>query len=391
MACGASSGVKCLAVGLLAGLFVTAGVTESMAGRGYRLKRTSFSALPGWKDDHHAAAYDAFRRSCTQKLETNGFRRSHGLKAVCREVVKSGRQLSDRQARKFFERWFNPYLVVAHGSSKGLFTGYFEPEYSGTKTKTGKRQVPVLSAPENLTPVTRRVKGFPAALTAALQTGKGLKALPTRKGIENGKLDKLVRPIVWLDDPVDAFFLHIQGSGRIRLNEGGTVRLAFAGRNGHPYSSIGKKLLKTGILKKHELSMRSVQAWLRANPVKARKIMHANKSYIFFREIDLDEHLGPIGGQGVPLTAGRSLAIDRRYHRYGTPIWLDTRLPNADGSKYTRYRRMMIAQDTGAAIRGPIRGDIFFGTGPEAGEIAGRVKERGTLHVLLPKLKRKRR
>ena len=173
--------------------------------------------------------------------------------------------------------------------------------------------------------------------------------------------------------------------------DGGTVRLAFAGRNGHPYSSIGRKLQRSGILKKNELSMQSVQGWLRNNPIQARKILHSNKSYIFFREIELDNSLGPIGAQGIPLTAGRSLAIDRRFHRLGLPIWLDTRIPDENGRNAKKYRRIMIAQDTGAAIKGAIRGDIFFGTGDKAGAVAGRVKERGRMHVLLPKSRKKKR
>ncbi|HHK75077.1 MAG TPA: murein transglycosylase, partial [Rhizobiales bacterium] len=167
-------------------------------------------------------------------------------------------------------------------------------------------------------------------------------------------------------------------------------RLGFAGRNGHPYSSIGKTLLKKGILKPNELSMKSVQNWLRTHPKKARKILHANKSYIFFREIELDADLGPIGGEGVPLSARRSLAIDRRYHAYGLPLWVDTKLPAEDGKTSTPFRHLLIAQDTGAAIKGAIRGDIFFGTGKTAGEIAGRVKQTGRMFVLIPKKPKKK-
>lgn len=371
----------------LAVLFMSATTGESMAAKGYHLKKSSFKAMKGWRKDDHAEAYLAFRRSCEHETMALGRIRSGTLKAICRDVRTGPARLSRLDARRFFEHRFQPYLVIARRTSKGLFTGYFEPEYAGDVKKSGKYKVPVLPVPDNLVEVNgkNRPKGFPRGLRAALETGSGLKPVPTRGEIEAGALDKSVTPIAWLADPVDAFFLHIQGSGRVKLPDGGSLRLAFAGKNGHPYSSIGKKLKKSGILKSHQLSMQSVQKWLRENPVKARKVLHSNKSYIFFRPIELDPALGPIGGQGVPLTAGRSLAIDRRYHRYGQPLWLDTRLPDKTGSRYIRYRRLMIAQDTGSAIKGPIRGDIFFGTGDAAGFTAGRVKEAGRLHVLLPK------
>lgn len=366
---------------------------EGMAAKGYRLKKSAFTSLSGWKHDDHAEAYKAFRRSCEHKLRASGRIRTRGLKSICRDVLKAPARLSRRDARLFFESRFDPYLVIARGKSKGLFTGYFEPEYAGDRRKSSKYAVPILPAPDNLVEVSskKRPKGFPKGLNAGLETKAGLKPLPTRKQIENGAFKTKLRPLVWLADPIEAFFLHIQGSGRIRLPDGTFMRLAFAGRNGHPYSSIGKKLLTSGVLKKQQLSMQSVQKWLRANPVKARDILHSNRSYIFFREINLDPSLGPLGGQGVPLIDGRSLAIDRRYHRYGLPLWIDTRIPDANGRSATKFRRMMIAQDTGSAIRGPIRGDIFFGTGKKAGEVAGRVKARGTMHVLLPKARRKKR
>lgn len=368
-------------------------VGEAMAAKGYRLKRSSFSSLAGWDQDNHAEAFAVFRRSCVQKVARSSKRKPYGLKALCAQVLDGPAELSRKEARRFFERHFQPYLIISRGTSKGLFTGYFEPEYEGARHKAARYSAPILPAPANLVDVSvkKRPKGFPPGLTTALKTSTGLKPLPTRKQIEKGALKKIVQPIAWLADPVDAFFLHIQGSGRIRLPDGKTLRLAFAGRNGYPYSSIGLKMLKTGILKKNQLSMQSVQSWLRRNPVQARKVLRSNKSYIFFREITLDEHLGPIGGQGVPLTAGRSMAIDRRFHRYGLPMWLDTSIPDENGRKRRKYRRIMIAQDTGAAIKGAIRGDIFFGTGEAAGAVAGRVKERGRLHLLLPKLRRKKR
>jgi len=380
-------------IGLMAAVIMLGNVGEAMAAKGYRLKKSKFSSLAGWDADNHAEAFAVFRRSCAHKLSNGRSRGAHGLNGVCRLALSGPAALPRPLAKRFFERHFTPYLIIARGTSKGLFTGYFEPEYKGARKKGPGYAAPVLPAPENLValPAGKGPRGFPSGLTAALQSDKGLKPVPTRGQIENGALKKLIQPIAWLADPVDAFFLHIQGSGRIRLPDGGTMRLAFAGRNGHPYSSIGLKLLKDGILKKNQLSMQSVQAWLRGNPKRARKILQGNKSYIFFREIELDDELGPIGADGVPLTAGRSLAVDRRYHRYGLPLWLDTRIPGEGGRKTRKYRRLMIAQDTGAAIRGAVRGDIFFGTGDAAGEVAGRVKEAGRLYMLLPKTVNRKR
>ncbi len=384
---------------LLAGLaFVifAMGGGETMAGKTYRLEKTSFSALKGWRADAHARAFSAFLKSCAPRLapfETERSRQNpkksgkNRYLKICRAAAKLGENPGNIQARRFFEKYFAPYQVSWKGRKKGLFTGYYEPEYKGSRQKSKKYYVPVLATPENLVSMVgkKKPKGFPRKLTAALRHGKTLKPVPSRAGIENGALDKSARVLVWLADPVDAFFLHIQGSGRIILPDGSTMRLGFAGRNGHPYSSIGKALLEKGILKSNQLSMKSVQNWLRSNKKKARKILHGNKSYIFFREIELDAGLGPIGGEGVPLTTGRSLAIDRRFHAYGLPVWLDTQIPGENGEAYTRFRRLLMAQDTGAAIRGAIRGDIFFGTGKKAGEIAGRVKEPGRMYVLLPK------
>ncbi len=338
-----------------------------------RLEKTTFTNLDGWAADDHAAAFMAFRRSCEHELG-QGAEPRPGLKeaesahgAVCRaalEMAKGKTKRPDRKtARLFFEQHFTPFQVRDGKKPAGLFTGYYEPVFRGSKNGSLFYPTPVRAAPP--------------------ESEKGGR-LPSRAEIENGALDGKARPLVWLADPVDAFFLHIQGSGRIELDDGSQVRLAFAGRNGHPYSSIGKAMLKRGILKKNELSMDNVQGWLRRNPAKARSLMQENASYIFFRQLDLDPALGPIGGQGVPLTALRSLAIDRRYHAYGLPMWLETELPGEQGERKP-FHHLMIAQDTGAAITGPVRGDIFFGTGPEAGAAAGRVKVSGKLFVLRPK------
>ena len=254
--------------------------------------------------------------------------------------------------RLFFERHFRPWLATAGGSAQGLFTGYYEPVLAGSRSAGGAFGYPLYRMPE------------------------GGEALPERAAIDAGALAGRGLELVWLADPVAAFFLHIQGSGLIALAEGGTMRVGYAGRNGHPYRAIGRDLVAQGALTADEVSLQTIRAWLHAHPDKAFATMAANPSYIFFREL---EGPGPVGAQGVPLTAGRSLAIDDELLTYGLPVWLDTVPP--DGRA---WRRLTVAQDTGAAIRGAIRGDIFFGSGDAAEGLAGGMKSQGRAWFLLP-------
>jgi membrane-bound lytic murein transglycosylase A len=209
---------------------------------------------------------------------------------------------------------------------------------------------------------------------------------PTRAEIENGALDANALAIAWLESPIDAFFLHVQGSGRVRLETGEIVRLNFAAKTGHPYTSIGKVLVDRGELTMEEVSMQTIRAWMERQPDKGRALTHENKSYIFFRILrNIDAGLGPLGAEGTNLTPGRSLAVDRSHHPLGTLLWLTTEHPTVDGQDVVPVARLMVAQDTGSAIKGRQRGDIFFGSGDEAGEIAGRMKAEGELIALVPK------
>jgi membrane-bound lytic murein transglycosylase A len=209
----------------------------------------------------------------------------------------------------------------------------------------------------------------------------------TRAEIEAGALDPAGLALVWLDDPVDAFFIHIQGSGRVKLDAGGDLRIGYDGQNGHPYTSIGRVLMDEGALETGKVSMQTIRAWLAAHPDQLRRVLDADASYIFFKALPIDDPLlGPPGAQEVPLTPGRSLAVDRRFHALGAPMWLETSLPADDaGTPGEAFRRLMIAQDTGGAIRGPVRGDVFFGFGAEPTRLAGWMKQEGRLHVLLPR------
>lgn len=321
--------------------------TGSLRGK-YTLKiqRIDYTELPGWFEDRHEEALVAFRRSCP-KL---GFVWRQPCQALA-AVPKGDR----KEARQFFERYFNPHLVT-NFDGHGFLTAYYEPILDGSRTRGGKYQYPLHLPPPDL------------ASKQPYHTRAQLSSPPLRDGL---------KPLVWLADPVDAFTVHVQGSGYIRLAGGGMMRIGVGGTNGHKYVSIGRIMLREGIVTRKQATMQGIQAWLRAHPKRARTIMNRNPRYIFFRENKGD---GPIGSQGVPLTPGRSLAIDARYIPFGSPIWLDGTWP--DGKR--RMRHLAIAQDTGAAIVGPVRGDLYMGSGPEALEVAGRMRQRVRFYVLIP-------
>jgi len=311
------------------------------------LELIGYRDLPGWHTDNHARAVVAFRRSCP-KLGFAWQTACHALTAVSN---------GDREeARRFFERYFDPHRVTNFGG-KGFLTGYYEPILDGARKRGGKYQTPLHLPPPDL--ATR-------------------KPYPARAQLLSPPLRDRLRALVWLADPVDAFTLHIQGSGRIRLAGGGTMRVGVAGTNGHRYVSIGRIMLREGKLTRETATMQGIRAWLRADPRRAEAMMNRNPRYIFFREV---KRAGPIGTQGVALTARRSLAVDRRFLPLGIPVWLDTTWP--DGAR--PLRRLVIAQDTGNAIVGPVRGDLFMGSGPRALAVAGRMRQGARFFVLLPR------
>ncbi|MGI9388122.1 MAG: murein transglycosylase A, partial [Methyloligellaceae bacterium] len=292
-------------------------------------------------------------------------------------------------ARAFFETYFVPHQLYAVGE-RGFLTGYFEPEMKGSRTKTPKFSVPVYRRPKDLVTLRRRTgngKKF-KGLTAARRTKNGLEPYPTRGSIEKGVLAGQGLELLFVDDPVDFFFLQIQGSGRIALPSGKRVRIGFDARNGHPYSSVGKIMIKRGYADRKDMSMKTIKTWLRDNPEQARPLMWENKSYIFFRELSRKEsQAGPQGAMGLPLTPGRSLAVDTRYHTLGTPVYVVSR--KLRHRKRRSFRRLMIAQDVGSAIKGSERGDIYWGSGEGAGKIAGSTAHKGRFYVLLPKRRSK--
>ncbi|MCR6629466.1 MAG: MltA domain-containing protein [Magnetospirillum sp.] len=274
-------------------------------------------------------------------------------------------------ARLFFESWFIPFLATSNGNADGLFTGYFEPELAGSRIRTTRYNVPLLGKPRDLV-VRDGANGEPQV---GRMIGGRFEPYPTRAEIEAGALGPVAVPVAWVADPVDAHILHIQGSGRIRLEDGSVLRLAVAGTNGHKFVGIGRILRDKGLVE--DTSMPGVRAWLKANPEQGRQLMAQNPRYVFYRPIGGE---GPIGAEGVPLTPQRSLAVDPKFVPLGVPLFLDTVEPSGKP-----LRRLMMAQDTGSAIKGPIRGDFFWGAGEEAFEQAGRMKSPGRYWLLLPR------
>ncbi len=350
-----------------------------------------FADLPGWETADHALALAAFRRSCRAMLRHDYYWRAakYGGRPVdwreaCEAALKLPEKASRKQARAFFERYFTPVAVNAGRKPQGLFTGYYEPEVRGSLKRGKGYAVPIHARPDDL------VRLKPAeAKRLGVAYGRYVKgrARPyfTRAQIDRGALKGRGLEILWLKDPVDKFFMQIQGSGRVRLPDGRVVRLAFAGKTGHPFTGVGKLLIERGIIPREKLSMQSIRRWMARHPKQARKLMWENKSYVFFRIVDLpDARLGAYGAQGVQLTPMASLAVDYRYWPYGAPVWLETTAPRPSGGQGP-FRRLMVAQDTGTAIRGVVRGDIFFGFGEKAGALAGRMKAPGFMAVLLPR------
>ena len=341
-----------------------------------------FSGIDGWAKDDHAAAFAAFRKSC-RKLMADG-KADEGVRAVCELAVMLPEKLPAHEARLFFEANFSPYLVKR--PPKGaLLTGYFEPEVKGSLSPTKEFSVPIYARPDDLTLIrTASDRGtLSEELTAARATAAGLVPYFTRQEIEEGALKGRGLEIAYLADPYDAFVMQVQGSGLIRLPDGKALRIGFAGKNGHPYTSVGKILVEQGVLQATGASLDTVLGWLRSDSERGRKMMWENRSYPFFRVLDpAQSEAGPHGALGLPLSPGRSLAVDPRFHRLGTPIWVAA--PDLKDAKGKPVARLMVAHDTGSAIRGPVRGDIFWGSGAAAGRIAGQTKHLCDFTVLIP-------
>jgi membrane-bound lytic murein transglycosylase A len=353
------------------------------------LTPVSFSVLPGWGSDDLLTLVAAFDQSC-QRIARKPANGAFGVlkeagsygkwQLICANFALTNREDS-AALRSFFETHFTPYQVSAGDEPIGLFTGYYEASLHGSRTPKPPFQVPLYKRPDDLVLVELgefrdSLKG--RRIAGRVMNGK-LKPYENRAEIVSGSWPHNDQALLWVDNPVDAFFVQIQGSGVVQLDDGSSMRIGYDGHNGHVYYAIGRELIRLGVLTKESVSMQSIRAWLEANPDRASEIMNTNPSYIFFREISGQ---GPVGGEGVTLTAERSLAIDKNLLPYGLPLWVNID-PPLNG--HSQIQRLMIAQDSGGAIRGAVRGDVFWGHGELAEERAGHMKSSGRYWALLPK------
>ena len=344
-----------------------------------RYTAAAWSDLPGWQEDTHAAAWPALLQSCRGLRSRSG---AEHWRALCRQA-EAMTAPTDAEARTFFETHLQPYAVSGAETTAvdGMVTGYYEPLLQGSRQPDRRFAFPVHGVPDNL--LTIELGDLFPELKGKRVRGRveGNKVVPYwPRGEILAQQERLpAKTLAWVDDPIELFFLQIQGSGRIRLPDGSVMRVNYADQNGHPYRSIGRLLVDRGDLKLEEASMQGIQAWARANPERLDELLNSNPSYVFFREMPAS-HDGPIGALGVPLTAERSIAIDPRAIPLGAPVFLATTRPNSAQP----MNRLVMAQDTGGAIRGAVRVDFFWGFGKEAGALAGRMKQSGRVWVLLP-------
>lgn len=377
-------------VGLLGALALAACATPETPPAGtprMALQPISYDSVPGWSEDDSAQVLPALLRSCDHfaRLPTDksiGFDGLGGTAGDWYAPCAAARRVpvgDSKAARQLFEDWFDPWQVTDSGKEDGLFTGYFEPEIKGSRLRQGRYSLPIWGKPVDLVIVD--LGRFRPDLAGERLVGRvdGGRLLPysTRAEIERGVLEGKAPVVAWTDDAVDLAIMQIQGSGRVLLDDGSVIRLGVAGNNGHSFLGIGKILKDEGRLGT-DTSMPAIRAWLKAHPDEGRDLLARNPRYIFYGVNPGSD--GPLGTEGVALTPGRSLAVDPRFLPLGVPVWLDSTDP-----KGAKLRRLMMAQDTGAAIKGVVRGDVFWGAGEAAFQMAGRMKSSGRLVVFLPR------
>ncbi|GIL02015.1 MAG: lytic transglycosylase [Alphaproteobacteria bacterium] len=353
-----------------------------------QLEPIAWDALEGWAADDHAAAFAAFRASCRPLVrtvppagETRPMR--FALIQACRRALAAG-PLARDEARLFFERHFRPLRVAKLGESTGLLTGYYEPIVEGSRFPTGIFRVPIYRRPHDLVPPPNSTgPGFPNRGQSLRRTANGgLVRYYDRGEILDGALDGRRLEICWIKDHGEALAIQLQGSARIRLEDGVVLRLAYDAHNGHPFVPLSRILVERNLVPRAEISARRIREWLRDNPDRLEEVRRENRSFTFFRIAGLSDEREAVGAQGVPLTPGRSIAVDDALHVYGTPFFIRSDAPAAGTDTLDR---LVIAQDTGSAIVGPARADVYWGAGEEAGQIAGRLRQAGSFAMLVPR------
>lgn len=359
-----------------------------MSSTAYRLHKVGYDEIPGWRSDDLTDAFAAFRRSAVRGLEQHYCTGSLGITGNDQEpafakVAATG-SAGPAAALEFFETCFQPVAIRPAAGKKGFVTGYYEPVADASPVRTARFRYPVYSVPDDLVNIgDNPVAGLPAGYRFARKTKAGLVPYFERRQIETGALSGRGLELAWLADKVDLFFIHVQGAARLRMPDGSELRITYAAKSGHPFCGPGSILAKTGEIARAEVTMQTIRAWFAENPDRIDEILWQNRSFIFFRQSRIaDTGLGPEAAAKVALTPGRSLAVDRLIHTFGTPFFIDA--PDLQTDTETGFRRLMIAQDTGSAITGPARGDLFFGTGAQAGAKAGVVKHDADFYVLVP-------
>lgn len=361
----------------------TSAMAQPMKLRDAEILPLTFETLNGWTKDDQAAAFDAYLKSCRAILNgTKAMRKARpvygGLYTACENAtaLAAGGPVDTAAARKFFEDNFRPVRIKPpehtygyYTGADGFYTGYYEPEVMGSRVKTEEYSVPLY--------------GVPAKVAGKKSTHF---AQYDRVDIEKGALAGKGLEICWVKNPVDAFFAQIQGSTRVKLDDGELLRLNYIASNGKPYTPVGRLLIERGIFTPEEMSMDKIRDFMEANPEEGKTLREKNRSFVFFSKTTLQAKDECLGAQGIALTPGRSIAVDPSVHVYGTPVWIDAKLPLKSAAPQDRFQRLMVAQDTGSAIRGPARADIYFGHGPDIPSIAGRIKQFGQFVMLMPRM-----
>jgi membrane-bound lytic murein transglycosylase A len=352
----------------------------------------AWSDIAGWNEDDHLQAYRAFRISCQQiSAQPAPSADPRALGISLREPCRAARAADvpdNARAKAFFEQQFLPLRISRLGEDQGFVTGYYEPVLDGSRTPTDVYTVPLYRRPSNLF-----VRGFRQSDAGLPNKGEVFRKIGRRKllpyydraEIEDGAIAGRGLEICWLKSQTDLLFAQIQGSARIRLEDGSTIRINYDAHNGYPYTAVGRILIDRGIIPKEQMSMQRIREWMEQNPDGANELRRQNRSYVFFREVQLSDKDEAVGAQGVPLTPGRSIAVDRALHVYGTPFFIEGELPIESAQSRTPFRRLMVAQDTGSAITGPARADIYYGAGAEAGRVSGRFRHNMRFAMLVPR------